>query len=594
MSRNKSKQINQAVIYLLLSAITILALFLRFYKLGEWSFWIDELFTIRDAFNHNTISIQDVYLIDPQQDYGFSFFSISLILVRGVLTTFGITEFNARIIPALLGSLSIPIFFLPLRKMIGSKVALVAVFFLAISPWHMFLSQNARYYAPLIIFATLSLFAFYFSLEKNNPLYLILSLFFLVLATFERIHSLFFLPVVGIYIILLVFLPFGKKPAGLTRKNIALVIGIPVLIYLFYEVLYHFVLQRETFIQVFLSPKFLGQITARPQWLITGVITDVGVPLAVLAVIGGGSLLMRRNRLGLLLILAIVIPMIALMVLAPFFQTSIHYMIVSLPAWMILGAVGFVELYHQTQKKWGLPLMVGTLLLIGGLFLRDRVIRDVLYFYGPQLNASIITIAGLGVALLGGAGVLLVSLSVFHRQNSSSLPDSARDYPATISKPWVAVIRNLPLVVWGLIILPILLLHPMVTNHLYYTFQHGYRDNNWKAAVSSLASYKEDGDFVLSAMPPVASYYLGERVQDLDGFRIEEALTSGQRFWVIEEYGAYQIQGDEFQNWITENCQRVSAFDRYVRGREWPMRIAICPPDSSMSRIDHTVLWTTN
>jgi len=30
--------------YVLLAIISIIAIFFRFYKLGEWSFWIDELF----------------------------------------------------------------------------------------------------------------------------------------------------------------------------------------------------------------------------------------------------------------------------------------------------------------------------------------------------------------------------------------------------------------------------------------------------------------------------------------------------------------------------------------------------------------------
>ena len=37
--------------YLLLAAITLLAGALRFHKLGEWSFWRDELITISHAQN---------------------------------------------------------------------------------------------------------------------------------------------------------------------------------------------------------------------------------------------------------------------------------------------------------------------------------------------------------------------------------------------------------------------------------------------------------------------------------------------------------------------------------------------------------------
>jgi hypothetical protein len=38
--------------YLLLAAITLLAAALRFYKLGEWSFWVDEFYSVNRAINH--------------------------------------------------------------------------------------------------------------------------------------------------------------------------------------------------------------------------------------------------------------------------------------------------------------------------------------------------------------------------------------------------------------------------------------------------------------------------------------------------------------------------------------------------------------
>ena len=38
--------------YGLLLLITLLAAALRFYKLGEWSFWIDEIYTINHATAH--------------------------------------------------------------------------------------------------------------------------------------------------------------------------------------------------------------------------------------------------------------------------------------------------------------------------------------------------------------------------------------------------------------------------------------------------------------------------------------------------------------------------------------------------------------
>ena len=38
--------------YIWLFLITLFAAALRFYRLGEWSFWIDEIFTINHAVSH--------------------------------------------------------------------------------------------------------------------------------------------------------------------------------------------------------------------------------------------------------------------------------------------------------------------------------------------------------------------------------------------------------------------------------------------------------------------------------------------------------------------------------------------------------------
>ena len=43
---------NPRMPYIWLALITLFAAVLRFYKLGTWSFWIDEIYTINHAFSH--------------------------------------------------------------------------------------------------------------------------------------------------------------------------------------------------------------------------------------------------------------------------------------------------------------------------------------------------------------------------------------------------------------------------------------------------------------------------------------------------------------------------------------------------------------
>src|SRR5262245_52030241 len=91
--------------YLVVTLIVLVAAFLRFYKLGEWSFWGDEMFTVggrEDGFNYSLLRQ-----------------SISLELIQAAVALWGVTEWNARLVPALIGIISLPILYFPVRKIFG-------------------------------------------------------------------------------------------------------------------------------------------------------------------------------------------------------------------------------------------------------------------------------------------------------------------------------------------------------------------------------------------------------------------------------------------------------------------------------------------
>ena len=74
--------------YVMLGFITLLAAVLRFYKLGEWSFWIDEIFTINRAQVHYGSLDKILQNIPPAHYY----FPISIILTGQFLKIFGVNE----------------------------------------------------------------------------------------------------------------------------------------------------------------------------------------------------------------------------------------------------------------------------------------------------------------------------------------------------------------------------------------------------------------------------------------------------------------------------------------------------------------------
>src|ERR1041385_240994 len=204
--------------YVWLGLITLFAVVLRFYKLGEWSFWIDELYTINHALAHFSTPQLILDNIPPARNW----IPVSVMLAAQALKMWGVSEWSARLASVIIGVISIPILFFPTRRMFGDRVALLAVLFLAVSPWHIFWSQNARFYTSLLLFYSLALFAFYFGLERNQPGYFILFYGLIYLAFSERLFAFFIFPVIGVYLAAL-WLFRIEKPKGLTPRNIALI-----------------------------------------------------------------------------------------------------------------------------------------------------------------------------------------------------------------------------------------------------------------------------------------------------------------------------------------------------------------------------------
>jgi 4-amino-4-deoxy-L-arabinose transferase-like glycosyltransferase len=332
--------------------IIVVASTLRFYKLGEWSFWGDEIFTIggrEDGFNYSVLRQ-----------------SVSITFIQFLVSRLGVTEWNARLIPALTGIISVPLLYFLVKKTFNATTGLVAALFLALSPWHLYWSQNARFYVPLLLFYTLALFAFYFGIEDDKPWYLVISLIFLGLAIKERLLALFFVPVVFSYLLLILTLPF-EKPAGLRWRN-AIIFFLPGIIAgLFFVGPY--VRNLSGWMEGF------GYVNNDPIWLMLGVVYYTGSGVITFAALGILYFLKKRNRAALLLSLSAIVPLLSIMSLSLFHYTANRYVFISLTGWLVLAALATVELYRQSQKNIKI-LALGPLLLLVVTLLAE----DALYF----------------------------------------------------------------------------------------------------------------------------------------------------------------------------------------------------------------------
>lgn len=320
-----------------LFGITLFAAALRFFRLGEWSFWGDEIFTLSGK---------------PD---GF-FPSVSTALIRLTTDVLGVNELTARLAPALIGILTIPVFYVLVSAAFGRSVGLISSGLLAVSTWHLYWSQNARYFVLMLLFYTISLMLFYLGIEKNQTRLLLVSLIFLGLAAVERLQALILLPILAVYAAGLALFPI-PRPAGFNLKNLAFFFGPCIVIGA--ALAWPFLGNLSGWMEGF------GRVNNTPYWIITGFVYYVGLPTISLGACTALYLLGQKNHAGLLFGLAAAVPPLVIAAISPFHYTASRYFFVSLTSWIVLAGIGTAALFQRRPAASTLLPAAVALILIG-------------------------------------------------------------------------------------------------------------------------------------------------------------------------------------------------------------------------------------
>lgn len=141
--------------------ITLLAALLRLHGLHQWSMWVDEAHTWRDVTN----SLAD-FRASPRGWYPLSFLGLRWLLETGLLPNF--SEGWLRLPFAFCGIVSVPLLALFGQPLVGRRAALLAALFLAINPWHIYWSQNARGYVLVFFFAVIAAGVWWHGMHRRS------------------------------------------------------------------------------------------------------------------------------------------------------------------------------------------------------------------------------------------------------------------------------------------------------------------------------------------------------------------------------------------------------------------------------------------
>ncbi|HYF02499.1 MAG TPA: glycosyltransferase family 39 protein, partial [Patescibacteria group bacterium] len=326
----------------LLFGITLLGTMLRFWALDAESYWLDE--TASAIWASGTIAQTVTYAASDVHP------PLYFVLLGFWGDLFGRGDFALRGFSAVVGIMCIPGLFLTARELFKKdSIALASTLLLAVSPFHLQFSQEARSYTMMCFGAILCTFFFFRLLQnpffKNTFFYLIAALVLLYTHLFGSLfiatHAVFFL--------------FFKRKCALSLQKWSV-----ILIALFIAFLpWSFVIRRqmEAHKQFWISSLSLTSI---PQLLLnfSGSLTVWGaIALVLFSVVIFHALWQKRNSFKSdfafsLLVLWFVIPVIIAIatsvLLQPVFMP--RFLIGTLPAFLLLATVGIDLLQKRFLK----------------------------------------------------------------------------------------------------------------------------------------------------------------------------------------------------------------------------------------------------
>ncbi len=364
---------------LFLALVTLLALLIRLYRLGEQSLWTDEILTWKMIRPGAGLHFWR-QLADSIQ--GPLYLAVAWPLVR-----WSGSAWVLRLPAALAGAATVPVIFACGRRLWNAPTARLAALLLALSPFHLWYSQEARGYTFLILFAAAASLVFLDMVRRGpDPRRALLYALLTALAIWSSMTALFLW---GAQLLTLLFLerPRGRRAAlcWLLAMGGALVAAVPYLLkaagilavgrllpgsatgealrgettftplaYLFTAYSFFFGYSLGPSLQDLHQPDRLAAL--RAAWPVV-----LPASLVATAALGAGLLRLRRRRA--LLILWIGVPVLAVTWLAlrnikPF---NPRYLAVIFPWVLLLAAGGLLAL----PRRWSMALSAALL----GLFL---------------------------------------------------------------------------------------------------------------------------------------------------------------------------------------------------------------------------------
>ena len=323
---------------------------LRFWNLGHWSFWIDEVFTVRDAQNLSF----DSWQVIPNP--------IPYLGVKLSTAIAGNSEWGSRFIPCIVGIVSIPAVFGLGRTLFNWRIGILSSAFVACSSWHLFWAQNARYPVFTFFFAVLTAWFFYTSLERDSTLLTIGALVSCLCLILSHTLAVVIVPALAAYAAICLLEKSNRK-RWLNLLIFFIPFAIPVLALALPQV------------RGYLFSGWGRNVWQRsPLYIVLTLVQGVSIPVAVTAFFAPITTRFKRSTLFLLCYAGV--PLILFLIASQLQNVAGYYLFWTIPAYFILAGVACERVWKATETKSRNTLGI----LVPCVLLVTLLSQDYLYF----------------------------------------------------------------------------------------------------------------------------------------------------------------------------------------------------------------------
>lgn len=327
-----------------LIVLTVIAFLLRFYNLGFNSLWLDEASTI----SLSKGSFESIWITTLSGDFHPPLFH----WIEHVMLFLGQSEVILRFVPALLGSLTIPVFYFIGKEFRDRNVGLICAALLTVSYFGIYYSQEAYSYSMVLFVFSLVLLFYFRALRTNETSQWLLLGLFSALAVWTHYYVL-----IGLFVIYLhaIFTLREKLRSDIHEgKKILVALGAMTLLIL---PLIFVVLERyQTLTASAPTYGVLGPVLIQETFIrFSGGYSPFSWPIAIVYLIlmfGGFAFLYLEDRNKCLFsAMFLVLPLIISVIVSSRMTMNPRYLIYLMPVFFALVAASYPIIFRFIPNK---------------------------------------------------------------------------------------------------------------------------------------------------------------------------------------------------------------------------------------------------